>query len=379
MQPISSELLGLYRDIALSAQIAAILFAMQFSLIIFNEWRNQRTRSWNDTRVGWGTFLMLAAIHLIFFTIADFYSAGNIFDALPATPIERIFWLRLGYITLQVGLLVLSLAVNRILSNRAFHFFSVLSIAAIVLSLVLPHDILRIVALLVIAPAIIVELLAFTYFAVKTIKGRMRSAVGVFFLSFIAVIGGYGFTADFAIQALGQVSYTIGAIVIAAGCIIMGTTLPNITDFDEFNWWTAVRELYIVTRGGVGLLSVNLSEERASTMDTDSLLTSGGITGIREVLKRIIGTEEELQIVDHGTMKILFAYSKHVVGVLLVTKPLETLFEKLTSFVERFEVLFAGLLEDFDGKVSVFAPAHRLALAEFTRTQEVARRKVVGA
>ncbi len=375
MQPIYSEL---FRDIALSAQIAAVLFALQFSLIIFNEWRKQRTRSWKDIRLGWGSFLMLAAIHLVFFTIADFYSLGNIFGAPPATLIERVLWLRLGYITLQTGLLVLTIAVNRILAHRAFHFFSVLSLVSIVLSIVLPHDILRIVALAIIAPAVIVELLAFTYFTVKTVKGRMRRSVGVFFISFIAVIVGYGFTSDFAITALGPVSYTIGAMVIAAGCIIMGTTLPNITDFDEFNWWTSVRELYVLTRAGVGLLSVNFSEEHTSTMDTDSLLTSGGITGIREVLKKIMGTEEELQIVDQGTMKMLFAYSKHVLGVLVVTKPLETLIEKLSSFVRRFEVLFAGVLEEFDGNISVFAPAQRLALAEFTRTQEFTREKIVG-
>jgi hypothetical protein len=214
---------------------------------------------------------------------------------------------------------------------------------------------------------------------VKTVKGRIRRSVGIFFVSFIAIIVGYGFTADYATSILGPLSFTIGAIEIAAGCIVMGTVLPNITDFDEFNWWAKVRELHILTRDGVGLLSVNLFEERTSTMDTASLLMSGGITGIRTVLKRIIGTEEELQIVDQGTMKMLFAYSKHVVGVLLVTKPLETLIEKLTNFVDRFEVLFAGVLEEFDGKITVFAPAQRLALAEFTRSQETARTKVVGA
>ena len=367
----------LFRDIALSAQIAAMLFALQFSLIIFNKWRKQRTRSWKDIRLGWGSFLMLAALHLVFFTIADFYSVGNIFGALPATPIERVVWLRLGYLSLQIGLLVLTLAVNRLLEHRVFHFFTVLGLAAIVLSLVLTHELLRIVAFAVIAPAVILELLAFTYFAVKTVKGRMRRSVGVFFLSFIAVIGGYAFTSDFAIIALGPVSYTIGALVIAAGCIIMGTTLPNITDFDEFNWWTAVRELYMLTRDGVGLLSIDFSEGRASTLDPESLLTSSGITGIRTVLKKIIGTEEELQIVDQGAIKMLFAYSKHTLGVLVVTKPLETLIEKLTSFVTRFEVLYAGVLKDFDGNISVFAPAQRLALAEFTRTQEGARPKTM--
>ena len=207
----------------------------------------------------------------------------------------------------------------------------------------------------------------------------MRVSVGIFFISFIGVIVGYGFTADFAIAALGLLSYTIGALVIAAGCIVMGMTLPNITDFDEFNWWTQVRELYILTRDGVGLLSINFAERRTSTLDTESLLTSSGITGIREILKKITRTEEELQIVDQGTIKMLFAYSKHTLGVLVVTKPLETLIQKLTSFVTRFEVLFAGRLENFDGNISVFAPAQRLALAEFTREKEAALTRIVGA
>jgi hypothetical protein len=374
---MSSELLSFYRDVALAAQIAAVLFALQFSLIIFNQWRKQRTRSWKDIRLGWSIFLLFAAIHLIFFIISDFYVTD--FAAPPAVKgtIERLFWLRLGYISLQIGLLVLTLAVNRIVTHRAFHFFTALSTAALALSIVLPHEILRFVALAIIGPAVVIELLLFTYFAVKTVKGRMRRSVGIFFISFIAVIVGYAFTADYATAILGPISFTIGALEIAAGCIVMGTVLPNITDFDEFNWWTAVRELYILSKDGVGLLSVDFSERRASTLDTESLLTTSGISGIRAVLKKIIGTEEEVQIVDQGTIKMLFAYSKQVLGVLVVTKPLETLIEKLTSFVTRFEVLYAGVLKDFDGNITVFAPAQRLALAEFTRTPETARTRVV--
>jgi hypothetical protein len=376
LQPVSIEL---YRDIALSAQIAAALFAIQFSLIIFNEWRRQRVRSWKDIRLGWGTFLLMAGIHLLFFTIADFYTPGYVFQTLPPTSVEREFWLKLGYFTLQIGLLVLTLAVNRILPHRAFYLISIVSLASVILSIVLPHDILRVVAFAVTAPAVIIELLAFTYFAIRTVKGRMRRAIGMFFISFIFLIIGYMLESDYlVVDLIGPVSYTAGALIIAAGCIVMGTTLPNITDFDEFNWWSAVRELYILTRDGVSLLSIDLSEGRASTLDTESLLASSGITGIRTVLKKIIGTEEELQIVDQGTMKMLFAYSKHVLGVLVVTKPLETLIEKLTSFITRFEVLYAEILRDFDGNISVFAPAQRLALAEFTRTQEAARTKVIG-
>ncbi len=376
---MSLALIDVYRDIALAAQIAAVLFALQFSLIIFSQWRNQRVRHWKDIRLGWGTFLLMAAIHLIFFTIADFYTAGHVFQPIPPTSMEREFWLKLGYFTLQIGLLILTLAVNRILANRVFYLISIVSLASVILSIVLSHDMLRIIAFAVTAPAVVIELLAFTYFTIRTVKGRMRRSVGMFFISFVFLIVGYMFESDyFVVDLIGPVSYTVGALVIAAGCIIMGTTLPEITDFDEFNWWLAVRELFMLTRDGVSLMSIDFSEGRASTLDTESLLTSSGITGIRTVLKKIIGTEEEVQIVDQGTIKMLFAYSKHTLGVLVVTKPLETLIEKLTSFVTRFEVLFAGVLEDFDGNISVFAPAQRLALAEFSRTQETARTKIVG-
>ena len=74
-------------------------------------------------------------------------------------------------------------------------------------------------------------------------------------------------------------------------------------------------------------------------------------------------------MVDQGDLKLLFAYGSRVLGALVCGKVLETLMLKLERFVESFEVLFSGVLERWDGDVSVFEPAYRMALAEFTKRE----------
>jgi len=348
----------LLRDVALSAEIAAILLALEFALVIFNEWRKLRTRRLTDLRVGWGGFLTLAAVHLVFFVIADFYSF---------TTADREFWIRLGYVALQIGLTVLSFTIERILPYRTFHVFSGVCAVGAAVSIVLPLQILQLIALGVLTPVVLTVLLLFTYYTLKTVRGVVRVAVGSFLFAFLLVILGYGLTSDAAMRLWQQTSYTVGAIVIAAGLVGMGVALLNIPSFDEMNWGTAVRELYMLTRDGIGLLSLDLSKRQVSTTETDALLASSGIAGVRGVLKEIMGTEEEIRVVDQGTLKMLFAYGPHVIGVLVATKPLETLVVKLANFVRNFELLFAGALDNFDGNVMVFKPAQRMALTEFTQ------------
>jgi hypothetical protein len=349
---------GLLRDVALSAEVAAILLALQFAVVIFNEWRQLRTRRWSDLRMGWGSFLALAALHLVFFVVADFYTF--------TTP-DREFWIRLGYIALQAGLTVLSFTIERILPYRTFHVFSGICAAGVAFSVFLPHWVLQLIALGVLTPVVLIELLLFAYYTLKTVRGVVRIAVGSFLVAFLLVILGYGLTSDAAKSAWGEPSYAIGAIVLAAGCVGMGVALLNIPSFDEMNWGPAVRELYVLTRDGVSLLSLDFSKRQVSTMETDALLASSGIAGVRGVMKEIMGTEEEIRVVDQGTLKMLFAYGPHVIGVLVSTKPLETLVVKLATFVHNFELLFAGALDNFDGNVMVFKPAQRMALAEFTQ------------
>lgn len=342
----------------MSAEVAAILLALQFALVIFNEWRQTRTRRWSDLRMGWGSFLALAALHLFFFVVADFYTL---------TPADREFWIRLGYIALQAGLTVLSFTIERILPYRTLHVFSGVCAAGATVSVFLPHWVLQLIALGVLTPVVLIELLLFAYYTLKTVRGVVRIAVGSFLVAFLLVILGYGLTSDAAMSTWHEPSYTVGAIVLAAGCVGMGVALLNIPSFDEMNWGPAVRELYVLTRDGVGMLSLDFSKRQVSTMETDALLASSGIAGVRGVMKEIMGTEEEIRVVDQGTLKMLFAYGPHVIGVLVATKPLETLVVKLATFVHNFELLFAGALDNFDGNVMVFKPAQRMALAEFTQ------------
>jgi hypothetical protein len=349
---------GVLRDLALSAEVAAILLALQFALVLFNEWRKLRTRRLMDLRVGWGTFLALAALHLGFFVVADFYTL---------TVPDRVFWIRLGYIALQAGLTMLSFTIERILPYRTFHVFSIICGVGATASVFLPHAILQVIALGILTPVVLVELLLFAYTTLKTVRGPVRIAVGSFLVAFLLVILGYGLTSDAAMTSWGDASYTAGAVVLAAGCISMGVALLNIPSFDEMNWGPAVRELYVLTRDGVGLLSLDFSQRHVSTTEADALLASSGIAGVRGVLKEIMGTEEEIRVVDQGTLKMLFAYGPHVIGVLVATKALETLVVKLAAFVRNFELLFAGALDNFDGNVMVFRPAQRMALSEFTQ------------
>ncbi len=344
---------SIYRDIALSIYVAAFLFGIQFIIHFISDWKNSKIATIRDIRIGWAGFIALAVLHLFFFMIGDFY----------ATPIDREFWLKLGYVALLAGLFVFSY-IFEASYKKSRHIFSIIFMIGTILSIILPHELLRKLAIGLFTPFLIVELYLYIKFMMRYAYGKVRKNILLFISSFIMILIGYAFMTDYAIDYLGLPSYTFGTILLAGGIIGMGQALMNIPSFDELNWEKMAKELYVMTRDGRPLLKIDF-EKPQEEMSDETILATGGFTGIREILKEIVHTDEEIRVVDQGNIKLLFAHSPHLVGVLVTQKALETLYEKLDDTISRFELIYGDMMENWDGNLSRMGPAKKIALANF--------------
>ncbi len=344
---------SIYRDIALAIYGATYLFGIQFIIHFISDWKKSKIANIKDIRIGWAGFIAFAVMHLFFFMMGDFYSSEA----------GREFWLKLGYFALLSGLSIFAY-IFEAAYKKTKYIFTIVFLTGPILSILLPHSILRVLALALYTPFLVVELILYLKFMLRYSYGKTRRSIMMLIFSFAIVLIGYAFIADYAIEYFGIGSYAFGTLLLGAGVIGMGQALLNIPSFDELNWDKMVKELYIMTRDGRPLLKIDF-DNIDEGINEETILATGGFTGIREMLKEIVHTDEEIRVVDQGNTKLLFAYSEQFVGVLVARKALETLYEKLDDTISRFEIIYGDMIKTWDGNISRIGPARKIVLASF--------------
>ena len=344
---------SVYRDISLAVYGAVYLFGIQFIIRFLSDWRHSKILNWRDIRIAWASFIAMAIIHLFFFMIGDFYATSEL---------EREFFIKIGYNFLLLGLTIFAI-VFEASYKKSHHIFSILFFIGFIATFLVSHTLLKVLAVAVFSPILIVELIIFSKFMLKYAFGKIKISIITLLLSFILVLIGYAFMADFAIESLGLISYTVGSIVIAAGIIGMGHALTNIPSFDELNWKDMITTLYIMTKTGLPIVKLNFQNVSENIQDSD-ILAAGGFTGIRELLKEI-SSKGEVRVVDQGDVKLIFANSEHFISILVTKKALGILYEKLDDLTKRFEMIYGDMITKWDGNMSVFGPARKIAAITF--------------
>ncbi|MHA1488505.1 MAG: sensor histidine kinase [Promethearchaeota archaeon] len=110
------------------------------------------------------------------------------------------------------------------------------------------------------------------------------------------------------------------------------------------NWADSLIHIYIIYKSGL-LLHDHPFMERAKNYD--SSLISGGIVGIRTLLKEIIQGEKNVRIIDHGDRKLIFETNKtnNIFFVLIVKENLIVFQRKLDALIEDFDKNYFNLVE----------------------------------
>ncbi|MHA1651111.1 MAG: MFS transporter [Candidatus Helarchaeota archaeon] len=137
--------------------------------------------------------------------------------------------------------------------------------------------------------------------------------------------------------------------------VLMKESLPPA---EEINWRDEIIHLYVISSGGVIMSDYSFAE----TTITDSDLLAGGISGVTTLLKEIVGSDEQLKIIDHEDKKLLFEYDtdQQFLVALLVNKDLNILRTKLKKLTNQIHSVFWETIKKWDGNLDVLAPIKTL-------------------
>lgn len=343
---------SLIRDIALSFMVVTIFFALQFAIYFLREWLRTPNRKFNDLRFAWSFFLVSVAFNMSFFIMSDFYTSGE----------ERVFWIRLGYIAITAGLAIFSNIQERALPWNTHNFFGIIGLIGVMFSFFLPHEILKYLAFFILTPIYIVLFAIFARIIIKRSVGILRVFAFLFILGFGISFLGYGLEIDFAVEAFGPISYTIGTIHLAVGVVIMSFSIMNLPSFGELDWQRKIQDIYLIHSNGTVLAHVTTTahERKDSSMSESEKRAGGAIIGIKALLKEVTSREGTVEAIDHGDVKLLFGHTDYADLIVVSSEDLMIIRHKIENFIKEFTILYKGILKDSVEDVRIFRPVEGL-------------------
>ncbi len=346
---------GVLRDVSLSFIVTAIFLTVEFLVLLLYQWLKS-PRQLDDIRFVWSIFMVALIAQLFSYIMSDFYALSW----------EREFWIKLGYISTISGITVFTFVAERKLLRTRF-FFTCIGPAGVILTLLLPHSILKYFSYTIFYPIYSVFFVMLFYRLREKIENPLRKQVNLFTLGFLSFLGGYSLTADIVVQLSGGLSYLFGSFLMTVSIIAVNFSVLKMPSFGELDWDTKIKEIYLISNTGAPLLYIDF-ESGVSTIGPDQALTAAVISALSLGLKST-GKNRKVKVVDQGDVKFLFGYANNATLVLAVTEDLQIIRRKIDEFVESFNMLFDEVFETWDGNINVFKPAEALAVSIFTKSK----------
>ena len=328
------------RDIALTLLVIAITFCIEFSIFFLRDWYRKSERKFDDLRFAWSFFLLSMAFNIGFFIISDFYTSGE----------ERVFWIKLGYISILTGLSIFSNIQERALPWNTHNFFGILGLVGVVISIFFPHEILKYIAPFVLTPLFISLFIAFAITIVRRSSGILKLYTLTFIVGFGISIVGYGLMIDIAVEAFGPISYTIGTVFITTGIFVMSFSVFNLPSFGELDWPNKLQEIYLVHSSKkilVHLTRKTYEDKHEKTAKSESgEFTAGALRGIKDLIGEVTSKKGEIQVIDNGDVKLIFGRGLDSDLLLVAREDLQIFRYKSNEFISEYNLFYKDILKD---------------------------------
>ncbi|MHA1283110.1 MAG: hypothetical protein ACTSVV_07520 [Promethearchaeota archaeon] len=135
--------------------------------------------------------------------------------------------------------------------------------------------------------------------------------------------------------------------MLCIGCLIVLITIRETLPRKEQDWKDFLLHLYIVHQSGILLYEYAFKEDEKNNHPD---LVSGGLVGLKSMLKEIVHGEKEIRTIDHGDRKIIFKMNrtKDIIFALIVKEELIVLRRKLDALIEEFDHHYLDILKDID-------------------------------
>ncbi len=323
---------GLTRDIILVLDSAVIFYALLFTVSLITQWLRSPIRKWNDVRLAWAVFMFGMASNSFSFIMSDFYFTD---------PAGILLWTKTGYIAMMIALLGFFIALEQILPYVTHDLFTGLGVASIIITILLPLEYLNYIALFT-SLLTFVMLVLFSIYYLRITAGEIKTAMRLIVIGFIVGFLGYIGRSDTVYSSFGPMVYTIAALFLVIGLLILGATVFSGPALDELDWDNQLLELYVIHENGLLMFHYEFSR----IVNLDENLTAAGISGIQNLLQEIVHSTEGLNFLSIGRLSILFAHGEHFTVVLLAKHPYRVLLAKVKEFVEIFQVVFGSEIKD---------------------------------
>ncbi|MHA1297987.1 MAG: hypothetical protein ACTSO9_00930 [Candidatus Helarchaeota archaeon] len=340
--PISGDL----REILLVIESLIFVLEFQFGLIFLRRFLQPR-KDKNYMNLAWAFVLFGFSLSYFIFILADFYNISS--DV-------RQNLIGIGYIIYISGMIFFSFNAEREIPLKNYNNTKILLVLLILLifNYILPLIPLLIIAILCWPPfiyLIIKYVNAFTY----DIKEKWRKNIYGFYIGVILNILGYGGVSDIITNTFGVGIRLLGDILIFSGMFFVNLFFMSLPALREFDWVDKIRDLYVMHDSGRCIYEYNFKEEETHTSSkVYPQLIAGGLTSITQAIAKLLESEEHLEVLDKGDVKLLFEYGKNVINVLIVDEVFETIKIKLKNFTKEIEHLYQDILPTWDGEISHF-------------------------
>lgn len=339
------------RDLSLILMSGVVFCSSLLAGILYYEWHTNKFRRITDIQFAWATFLMGIVFNRASFMLADFLYVAEPWNT---------FFTKLGYMGLILALAAFFFAMELMLPYKTRHIFFISGLAHSIFAVVFPRAWLEAVAVSI-ALIALVGVLLFLNFTMKNTSGDVRKSIEKIIAGFLLGFLGFIFASDMVYYNLGFVPYLIGEASLVFGLVVFGLGAFYSPMLEELDWKEQLVELYIIQKGG--LLVYHHEFERTSELD--QYLTAAGISGIQSLFQEITHSDSGLNVVSMGQFEILFSHCETFTSVLIAKAPYRVLFGKLEEVTQSFELMFANIMQNFEGSLTEFSSARDLVTSLF--------------
>ncbi len=155
---------------------------------------------------------------------------------------------------------------------------------------------------------------------------------------------------DLKIRLIGDLSQIVSVI-------LLGSFLLAIPSFSEYEWTEKIESLIIMHNSGLLLYYKNF---RNTNQQIDSSLLSGTIMSAKMMLTKT--TERDgISTIEKEGKNVIIHPSKHIMGVIICDEKLASLQILLNTLIVKIEAIYSGVLQKWEGDLTVFKPIGDIA------------------
>lgn len=177
---------------------------------------------------------------------------------------------------------------------------------------------------------------------------------------------GFLFTTDALIDSLGLYSRMGGNIMQLISVVIISYFFLHLPPFNEYDFKDKVEAVFFITKGGLSLYHKFFKENKEREEAINENLITGAITTVNLMLEELTN-KSGISVLKKKGKNIVIYEGEVVNGVLYTSEELNTSKIVLKEYVEKFELLYKNILEEWKGDPSIFKPVELLTNELFTK------------